>query len=68
MGNSYDLSSYGLANARIGWDGDTAKVYLFANNIFDERYEAVGTYYGLGVEAVTVGLGRTVGVGMNVKF
>lgn len=68
VANSYDLSSYGLANARIGWDGDTAKVYLFANNIFDERYEAVGTYYGPGVEAVTVGLGRTVGVGMNVKF
>lgn len=68
VANNYDLSSYGLTNLRMGWDGETAKVYLFANNVFDERYEAVGTYYGPGVEAVTVGKGRTVGVGMNVKF
>ncbi len=68
VGNSYDLNSYGLANARIGWDGDTAKLYLFANNIFDKRYEAVGTYYGPGVKAVTVGLGRTVGIGAKFNF
>lgn len=68
VANSFDLDSYGVANARIGWDGDSAKVYLFANNLFDKRYEAVGTYYGPGVEAVTVGLGRTVGVGMKLSF
>ena len=68
VGNSYDLDSYGMVDMRMGWVGDTAEVYLFANNLFDERYEAVGTYYGPGVEAVTVGRGRTLGVGMNVRF
>lgn len=68
VGNNYNLDSYGLANARIGWDGDSAAFYAFANNIFDKRYDAIGTYYGPGVEAVTVGLGRTIGVGASFKF
>jgi iron complex outermembrane receptor protein len=68
VANSYTLAAYGIANARIGWDGNSTKVYAFANNLFDTRYEAVGTYYGPGVEAVRVGLGRTVGLGINVSF
>lgn len=68
VGNNYDLDAYGIVNLRMGWDGDRTRVYAFANNVFDKRYEAVGTYYGPGVEAVTVGQGRTIGMGINVKF
>lgn len=68
VGNNFDLESYGLANARLGWDSDLARVYIFANNIFDKRYDAVGAYYAPGVEAVTVGQGRTVGVGTSFQF
>lgn len=68
VGNNYNLDSYGVSNLRIGWDGDRARIYAFANNVFDKRYEAVGTYYGPGVAAVTVGQGRTLGMGVNVKF
>lgn len=66
--NDFNLHSYGIANARIGWDCDFVKVYVFANNMSNKRYEAVGASYGRGVEAVTVGLGRTVGVGASLKL
>jgi len=63
--NSFDLDAYGLVNTRLGWQGDRAEFYVFANNLFDERYEAYGISFGPTVRA---GTGRTVGIGASVKF
>lgn len=66
--NNFDLKAYGIVNGRIGWQGDKAEVYAFANNLFDERYEAFGVYYGPGAETVRPGVGRTIGLGAAFKF
>jgi iron complex outermembrane receptor protein len=66
--NSLDVASYGLVNARIGWQGSGVGIYLFANNLTDRRYEAIGVNYGPGAEAVRTGDGRTVGIGVAVDF
>lgn len=66
--NSLDISSYGLVNARMGWQGKTAGVYLFANNLTDKKYEVIGANYGPGAEAVRSGVGRTVGIGATFNF
>lgn len=66
--HTFDLKAYSLVNARIGWEGNNAGVYLFANNIFNERYETSGASYGPGFDLVLPGVGRTIGLGATVKF
>ncbi|EKF18533.1 TonB-dependent receptor [Nitratireductor pacificus pht-3B] len=65
---TFDLDAYGVVNARLGWQGDDAEVYLFANNVFDERYEIIGASYGPGLDLVRPGVGRTIGLGASVRF
>jgi outer membrane receptor protein involved in Fe transport len=33
---------YALVNARIGWQNDRLKAYLFSRNLIDRRVEVVG--------------------------
>lgn len=68
VSNTFDLKPYGLVNARIGWEGSRAGVYLFSYNLLDERYEAVGGSYGPGADFVRPGMGRTIGLGATVRF
>ncbi|WP_411037658.1 TonB-dependent receptor domain-containing protein, partial [Shinella sp. BYT-45] len=68
VANHFSLDSYGIVNARIGWEGEKASVYAFGTNLFDERYEAVGNYYGPTALTVRPGPGRIIGVGASVKF
>ncbi|MGE6785862.1 TonB-dependent receptor [Ensifer adhaerens] len=65
---TFDLDSYGVVNTRLGWEGERAEVYLFANNLLDERYEVIGASYGPGLDLVRPGVGRTVGLGASVRF
>lgn len=65
---TFDLDKYGVVNARLGWKGDSAEFYIFANNILDERYEIIGASYGPGLDLVRPGVGRTVGLGASVRF
>jgi len=39
-------TSYILANARVGYQGDTWSVNLWARNLFDEEYAVRGFYFG----------------------
>ena len=55
-------------NARVGWQGRAAGVYLFVNNLNDEKYDAIGASYGPNAEAVRPGYGRTVGIGASLSF
>lgn len=65
--NSFDLKPYTLVNAKVGWQGDNFSIYAFGRNLLDERPELTGTDLS-GAQAVTIGRGRTVGLGASVKF
>lgn len=68
VANTFDLRSYGIVDARLGWEGDAFDLYAFANNLFDERYEAWGQSFGASTPTVRVGKGRIVGIGAEVRF
>lgn len=38
--NNYTRDAYALVNARIGYEGDSFDIYLYADNLFDEDYES----------------------------
>lgn len=65
--NSFDLDAYDIVNAKLTWTHDDVSVYAFANNLFDERYEAWGQNFGP-VESVRAGQGRIVGIGASFQF
>ena len=66
---SFDLKSYHIVDARIGWrnDANNFEIYAFGRNLFDERAETFGSFY-LGVETVAVGPGRIIGLGISKSF
>jgi iron complex outermembrane receptor protein len=68
VANSFDLPSYGIANGKVGWKGRNLDTYVFASNLFDERYEAFGQSFGPTTQSVRVGQGRILGVGATAKF
>jgi iron complex outermembrane receptor protein len=65
--NSFELAAYDLVNARLGWEGRGIGIYIFANNLFDQRYQSWGQSFGP-VATVRVGQGRIVGAGLSVGF
>lgn len=38
--NNYTRDAYALVNARIGYEGDSFDIYLYADNLFDEDYKS----------------------------
>lgn len=67
IANSFDLRAYGIVNAKLSWQTGDVTVYGFANNLFNERYEAWGQSFGT-VATVRSGQGRVVGVGTSFTF
>lgn len=68
VGGNFDLDSYQMVNLKLGLEFQHLDVYLFGQNVLDERPQYIGLYYGPGAEAVTVGHGRVLGVGAQVRF
>jgi len=68
VANSFDLGAYSVVNGKLGWNGQTFETYVFANNLFDRRYEAFGQSFGPTVQSIRYGQGRIIGVGATVKF
>ncbi|SDN02647.1 iron complex outermembrane recepter protein [Ensifer sp. YR511] len=66
--NNTFLKNYGLVNLSTGFRKDNLEVYAFARNVFDNRYEAFGSFLSPSAIGLVVGQGRTVGVGMTAKF
>ncbi|MEM9631899.1 MAG: TonB-dependent receptor [Pseudomonadota bacterium] len=66
--NSWDIPSYNLFNTRLAWEHDSASMYLFANNITDERPIYFASTYSPDVHAVSIGQGRVLGAGLSLKF
>ncbi|EEL0143185.1 TonB-dependent receptor, partial [Salmonella enterica subsp. enterica serovar Montevideo] len=68
VGSHFKLDAYQLYNAKVGLEFTSFDVYVFGQNLTDERPQYIGLYYGPGSEAVTVGHGRVLGVGTQIKF
>ena len=49
-------------------DDERFNVYVFVNNLLDREPEYSGLTYSPTVHSVTVGPGRTVGVGLSATF
>jgi iron complex outermembrane receptor protein len=43
--NDYSRDPYEIVNAKIGYEANNFDVYLYAKNLFDEKYDSAG-YYG----------------------
>ncbi|WP_321417565.1 TonB-dependent receptor [uncultured Desulfobacter sp.] len=45
--NTFARDAYMLVNAKIGYEAESFDIYLYADNLFDKRYDMVGyyTYY-----------------------
>ncbi|WP_372387239.1 TonB-dependent receptor [Xanthomonas axonopodis] len=69
VNESFDLDSYQIVNAKIGWKNSSAdlEIYAFARNLLNKRYEVFGAST-FGAEVVTVGDGRIVGIGLTKYF
>ncbi|MDQ8732306.1 TonB-dependent receptor domain-containing protein [Bradyrhizobium sp. LHD-71] len=68
VANTFDLPSYGIVNGKLGWKGQNFGAYVFANNLFDERYEAFGQSFGPTTQSVRVDQGRLIGAGATAQF
>ncbi|MEM1076325.1 MAG: TonB-dependent receptor [Pseudomonadota bacterium] len=73
--NSLSVSSYGVFNARIGWESDSLEVYAFADNLLDEDFAESAFILGTTMTAtptqligVVPGRPRKVGVGVTLNF
>lgn len=67
-GNSWEIPPYDLFNARVTWEKDGLRAYLFANNIADERPIYFASTYTSSAHAVSVGQGRVIGLGFSMIF
>ncbi|AYD03589.1 TonB-dependent receptor [Neorhizobium sp. NCHU2750] len=68
VSNSFDLKNYHIVNARVGWEKENFSIYAFGRNVFDDKVELAGTSYTPTIQAVSPGLGRVVGAGVEIKF
>lgn len=42
--NKYERDAYALVNAKIGYEMDSFDIYLYADNLLDEKYDSRGEY------------------------
>lgn len=72
--NTFDLRAYNKLDLRIGIRNQGTEVYLWADNLLDERYDLYGYYIppympdGPDARIGAPGRGRSLGVGVNVMF
>ena len=66
-GNTLKLDSYDLVNVRAAINVDNISYYIFASNLFDERYATRAFEFGNAISAVP-GAFRQIGVGVEVTF
>lgn len=68
VGNHFTLDAYNIVNLKAGLEFGNLDIYAFARNLTDDRPQYLALYYGPGAEAVTVGHGRVVGIGAQMRF
>jgi iron complex outermembrane receptor protein len=45
--NQYERDAFFLVNLKAGYEAQSFDVYVYAKNLFDEKYDSVGYYDGL---------------------
>ncbi|MDR1035490.1 MAG: TonB-dependent receptor [Deltaproteobacteria bacterium] len=65
--NTLREDTYGIVNLRLGLESDSLDVVVWAENVFNERYESV-VFPFMGTTAAHPGDPRVVGVTMKMKF
>lgn len=65
--NQFQQDPFALVNARIGYEGETYGIYLFANNLFDTEYLAQA-FSALGNRIDAYGDRRLFGVQVRANF
>ncbi|WP_407977217.1 TonB-dependent receptor [Brucella pseudogrignonensis] len=68
IANTGTLPEYHMVNAKIGWNKDDFEVYAFANNLLDDRPLYFGATYSETMHSISIGPGRTLGVGVSKSF
>ena len=67
--NNFDLNAYSKVDLQIGLSNAQGRVYLWANNLFDEQYDLYGFSFGFpGSETGVPGRGRNAGIGLEYDF
>lgn len=66
--NAFELDAQHVVDARVGLKVKDTEFYVFGENLIGDLLEQQGAFMTTGVESVVVSRGRTVGVGMTVKF
>ncbi len=60
--NNYTIPAHATVNAKVGWEFEKADFYVFATNLFDERYDYEGAFgggYAVATAPLTLGLNVT---------
>ena len=68
VSNDFALPAYRQINLRAGLEFSALDVYLFAQNLTNERPQYIGMSYMPGVNVVSVGHGRILGAGVKVHM
>ncbi|KOQ25284.1 TonB-dependent receptor [Achromobacter xylosoxidans] len=68
VGAHFDLDRYAIVNAKLGLEFARYDLYLFGQNLSNERPQYIGLYYGPGAEATTIGQGRVIGAGITMRY
>ena len=66
--NHFDLGSYRKVDMRVGVASGNTEVYVYGNNLLDEKYDLYGYYFTPTVTAGAPARGRTLGVGAAWYF
>lgn len=71
--NSFELDSYDIVNARLGWDAKGFSIYAFADNIFDAVYASNAIFVAQSPVGEPVSFGfpgqpRRYGLGATIRF
>lgn len=66
--NSFDLDSYNKVDLRLGVVSGNTELYLWGDNLLDERYDLFGYQIRPGLQAGMPARGRSFGVGLTHHF
>lgn len=63
--NENSQKAYNLVNTKIGYEQEDYDIYLYADNLFDKKYDAIGTFGG---NYRTYSPPREIGIRLNYRF
>lgn len=68
VNNNFDLDAQNVVNARLSLIRGNTEFYVFGENLLDEPLEQQGSQIAPGVQSVVTSRGRTIGIGLTMRF